>query len=496
MFAMLVLAELGWYVPGWPRSVLDGRYDVLARWFSDPEDPSGYGIGQLTNSVRAKDEALANSLVGASNAGMVAGAVSKATAKTAYNLAEMLALTGSTRPDDWTARFRNALDRNAQVELGRQWPQAELIFTYAKLCHALCWTDETLALDMVEAFTPTAQRALAANPVGTFDELYDITWHTLRVLDPLGAYRGKHRPSERGRRLAAGLCAALKPATLSKQLSATGKRDFQQAEYMLLFLAKAAPAKFNQTVAGIDWDQVSATFGEDWSSLYHDAEVFLAVCFRRTEHRAAITALIERNAYRIKVLSPRLALMAPDVAYRHVADGRVLSIAQFDTGAGVLGHFIENGYPLHCPLGTWYACLVDTTRHPVAGLDYPRTFQAMDERFRDDAACREYIRRLRWPQEFTCPHCGEAGEPWVMAGGWLRCRACRKQTSLTAGTIFEGTRKPFADVVSGDVEWGQCARPPEGIGAWQLRNCLDLAAQAAPRHGPAGPGPAVWYDRG
>src|SRR5208337_1464035 len=67
----------------------------------------------------------------------------------------------------------------------------------------------------------------------------------------------------------------------------------------------------------------------------------------------------------------------------------------------------------------------------------------MDERFRDDAACREYIRRLRWPQGFTCPHCGEAGEPWVMAGGWLRCRGCRKQTSLTAGTIFEGTRKPL-----------------------------------------------------
>ena len=67
----------------------------------------------------------------------------------------------------------------------------------------------------------------------------------------------------------------------------------------------------------------------------------------------------------------------------------------------------------------------------------------MDERFRDDAACREYIRRLRWPQGFTCPHCGEAGEPWMMAGGWLRCQACRKQTSLTAGTIFEGTRKPL-----------------------------------------------------
>src|SRR5271166_1813288 len=71
----------------------------------------------------------------------------------------------------------------------------------------------------------------------------------------------------------------------------------------------------------------------------------------------------------------------------------------------------QNRYPLHCPLGIWYACRVDTTRHPLAGLDYPRTFQAMDERFRDDEACREYIRHLRWPQGFACPHCGEAGEP-------------------------------------------------------------------------------------
>ena len=30
-----------------------------------------------------------------------------------------------------------------------------------------------------------------------------------------------------------------------------------------------------------------------------------------------------------------------------------------------------------------------------------------------------------------------------MAGGWLRCRACRRETSVTAGTMFEGTRKPL-----------------------------------------------------
>ena len=81
--------------------------------------------------------------------------------------------------------------------------------------------------------------------------------------------------------------------------------------------------------------------------------------------------------------------------------------------------------------------------HPVAGVDYPSTFQALDEWFRDEVACRAYIRRLRWPTGFCCPDCGVVGEPWEMAGGWLRCRACRRETSITAGTIFEGTRKPL-----------------------------------------------------
>jgi hypothetical protein len=67
----------------------------------------------------------------------------------------------------------------------------------------------------------------------------------------------------------------------------------------------------------------------------------------------------------------------------------------------------------------------------------------MEERFRDDAACREYIRRLRWPDGFVCPHCMALGEPWVMSDGLLRCRSCNGRTSVTAGTIFQDTRKPL-----------------------------------------------------
>ncbi len=82
-------------------------------------------------------------------------------------------------------------------------------------------------------------------------------------------------------------------------------------------------------------------------------------------------------------------------------------------------------------------------RQPVPGVDYPRTFQEMDTWFHDDVGCKEYIYRLRWPNGFVCPHCDAAGEPWKMSDGLLRCRSCHGRTSLTAGTIFQDTRKPL-----------------------------------------------------
>jgi hypothetical protein len=67
----------------------------------------------------------------------------------------------------------------------------------------------------------------------------------------------------------------------------------------------------------------------------------------------------------------------------------------------------------------------------------------MDDWFRTEAGCREYLRRLRWPDGFVCPRCGVTGEPWMMSDGLLRCRRCHGRTSLTAGTVFQNTRKPL-----------------------------------------------------
>ena len=67
-----------------------------------------------------------------------------------------------------------------------------------------------------------------------------------------------------------------------------------------------------------------------------------------------------------------------------------------------------------------------------------------------------------------------------MAGGWLRCRACRKQTSLTAGTIFEGTRKPLRMWFL--AMWFVTSQK-NGVSALGLQRELGLAATKLPGFG-------------
>src|SRR5260370_11373689 len=86
---------------------------------------------------------------------------------------------------------------------------------------------------------------------------------------------------------------------------------------------------------------------------------------------------------------------------------------------------------------------MESSKQPVAGVDYPRTFQEFEAWFGDETACQEYLRRLRWPTGFVCPHCVADGEPWAMSRNLLCCRACGRQVSLTAGTVLQDTHKPL-----------------------------------------------------
>jgi transposase-like protein len=74
--------------------------------------------------------------------------------------------------------------------------------------------------------------------------------------------------------------------------------------------------------------------------------------------------------------------------------------------------------------------------------DYPKTLLDFEERFRTEQACVEYLFHLRWPEGFRCPRCGHP-DAWPMRRALYRCVRCRFDTSVTAGTIFQDTRKPL-----------------------------------------------------
>jgi transposase-like protein len=74
--------------------------------------------------------------------------------------------------------------------------------------------------------------------------------------------------------------------------------------------------------------------------------------------------------------------------------------------------------------------------------DFPRDLTEFEARFSTEEACREYLFRLRWPDGFRCPRCG-GRKAWPLREVLLQCAACGHQSSVTAGTIFQDTRKPL-----------------------------------------------------
>ena len=65
------------------------------------------------------------------------------------------------------------------------------------------------------------------------------------------------------------------------------------------------------------------------------------------------------------------------------------------------------------------------------------------EAYGTEERCRAAVEKLRWPKGFVCPLCGSREGRWLSTRPKIQCRACRRQVSLTAGTIFDATKLPL-----------------------------------------------------
>lgn len=74
--------------------------------------------------------------------------------------------------------------------------------------------------------------------------------------------------------------------------------------------------------------------------------------------------------------------------------------------------------------------------------DYPEDMAGLIRNFRTEESCLSYLEHLRWPEGYRCSRCNGVNF-WRKTRGRLRCRACRHETTVTAGTLFQDTRKPL-----------------------------------------------------
>ncbi|WP_422373302.1 IS1595 family transposase [Hoeflea sp.] len=70
-----------------------------------------------------------------------------------------------------------------------------------------------------------------------------------------------------------------------------------------------------------------------------------------------------------------------------------------------------------------------------------------DKIFTDKDAAREHLEAMQWPNGPVCPHCGNCDQTRIteMKGkahrpGLYNCMECRKQFSVTVGTVFERSK--------------------------------------------------------
>lgn len=62
-----------------------------------------------------------------------------------------------------------------------------------------------------------------------------------------------------------------------------------------------------------------------------------------------------------------------------------------------------------------------------------------------EAKCYRALYRARWPHGFCCPTCAPPSRSRFRREGrmYYQCRACRHQTTLISGTLFEGSKLPL-----------------------------------------------------
>src|SRR5689334_5850429 len=73
-----------------------------------------------------------------------------------------------------------------------------------------------------------------------------------------------------------------------------------------------------------------------------------------------------------------------------------------------------------------------------------RSLSQFQREFPNEESCAAFLAARRWPEGFVCPGCGSK-RGWSLASRarLYECTDCRRQTSITAGTVLHRSKLPL-----------------------------------------------------
>jgi transposase-like protein len=111
------------------------------------------------------------------------------------------------------------------------------------------------------------------------------------------------------------------------------------------------------------------------------------------------------------------------------------------------------------------------------------TLDEIQARFSNDESARRYLEEIRWPDGVVCPHCKNTDQKRIweiqasptaeIRAGLRQCAECKKQFTVTVGTIFEDSHIPLRKWL---VAWYLLCSSKKGISSLQIQRMLGLGS--------------------
>src|SRR5438105_5121284 len=111
------------------------------------------------------------------------------------------------------------------------------------------------------------------------------------------------------------------------------------------------------------------------------------------------------------------------------------------------------------------------------------TLDQIQSHFGTDEKARAYLEEIRWPNGVVCPHCKnadqkriweiQANEAAKIRAGLYQCAECKKQFTVTVGTIFEDSHIPLRKWL---IAWYLLCSSKKGISSLQIQRMLGLGS--------------------